>query len=310
MAESGSTKVAVSKSKVKLYTRRHRAPGSVQFDTDKVRTWVLPLLRRLEAGDYPTKAGKLIGLSRQHTKYYIDKLEECRLIHREKRSNVVFYELTSAGTRLLKSCEGLVFPAEMHRLDKCQVSFLIAREGVYPDRDFRRVEMVNWTALLGLELGVKVRHTSKSWLVHVPVIRGKTAAEVYGLAMNLSNRIAVALAKKYGVVLCEGKFVGGELAVEDPIAKLFGRYFTVRTKQRKIDHSWNEGELENMGKDAVIDYLQMPEKVKNIESKVDVLAFALDKLVVKLSEALGQLGDVEDPKWLAEGQKKLGDYVR
>ena len=267
MSESGSTKVAVSKSKVKLYTRRHRAPGSVQFDTDKVRTWVLPLLRRLEAGDYPTKAGKLIGLSRQHTKYYIDKLEECRLIHREKRSNVVFYELTSAGTRLLKSCEGLVFPAEMHRLDKCQVSFLIAREGVYPDRAFRKVEMVNWTALLGLELGVKVRHTSKSWLVHVPVIRGKTAAEVYGLAMNLSNRIAVALAKKYGVVLCEGKFVGGELAVEDPIAKMFGRYFTVRTKQRKIDHSWNEGNWRTWGRMQLLIICRCRRKLKTLRVK-------------------------------------------
>jgi len=69
--------------------------------------------------------------------------------------------------------------------------------------------MQNWTALLGLEQGVRVRHTSKSWIVHVSVIRGKNAAEIYGLAMNLSNRIAVALAKKYGVVLAEGVFVGG-----------------------------------------------------------------------------------------------------
>ena len=88
--------------------------------------------------------------------------------------------------------------------------------------------MQNWTALLGLEQGVKVRHTSKSWIIHVPVIRGKNPAEVYGLAMNLSNRIAVALAKKYGVVFAEGSFCGGEMAVEDPIAKLFGRYFSVR----------------------------------------------------------------------------------
>jgi DNA-binding transcriptional ArsR family regulator len=234
------------------------------------------------------------------------KLEECGLVHREKRSNVVFYELTDAGTNLLKSCEGRVFPGELHRLDKCQVSFLIAREGVYPERNFRKVEMVNWTALLGLELGVKVRHTSKSWIVHVPVIRGRNPAEVYGLAMNLANRVAVALARKYGVVLCEGKFVGGEMAVVDPIAKMFGRYFTVRTKQRKIDHSLGEGELENMGKDAVIDYLQMPEKVKKIESAVERLAYN----VVKLTEALGGLSDLEDPKRLAEGQRRLGDYVR
>jgi hypothetical protein len=160
-----------------------------------------------------------------------------------------------------------------------------------------------------LELGVKVRHTTKSWIVHIPVIRAKTPAEVYGLAMNLANRIAVSLGKKYGVVLCEGKFVGGELAVEDPVAKLFGRFFTVRTKQRKVDHSWNEGELENMGKDAVIDYLRMPEKVKKIDEKVDSLTFYVERLTSKLTEVLGGIADLEDPKRVAEGQKRLGEYV-
>ena len=65
---------------------------------------------------------------------------------------------------------------------------------------------------LGIEQGIKVRHTSKSWIVHVPVIRGKSPAEVYGLAMNLANRVAVALGKKYGVVLRGGicwRRVGG-----------------------------------------------------------------------------------------------------
>ena len=149
---SRSTKVAASKYKI-------------QFDTEKVRTWVLPLLRRIDVGDYPAKAAKIIGLSPQHAWYYIRKLEECGLIYREKRSNVVFYELTDAGKTLLRSCEGRVFPGELHRLDKCQVAFGVVQEGLYPERDFKRVEMVNWTALLGLELGVKVRHTS-SWRMY------------------------------------------------------------------------------------------------------------------------------------------------
>ena len=263
-------------------------------------------MRRIEAGDYPTKAGRLVGLSRQHTQYYIKKLQEAGLIYREKRSNVVFYELTERGTTLLKSCEGKVFPGEMQRLDKCQVSFAILKEGLYPDRDFKRVEMVNWTALLGLESGVKVRHTPRSWIVHVPVIRGKNVAEVYGLAMNLAIRVAEGLAKKYGVVLSQGDFVAGELAMEDPVATFFGRFFTVRTKERKVDHSWNVGELEHLSKDAVQDYLQMPQKIKDIESTMGLLAQNINKL----AEAMGGgLGDLEDPKRLAEGQRKLGEYT-
>ncbi len=286
-------------------TKNASGKYKVQFNTEKVRTWVLPLLRRIEAGDYPAKAGKLVGLSRQHTQYYIKKLEEAGLIYRDKRSNVVFYELTTRGTNLLKSCEGRVYPGELQRLDKCQVSFKILREGLYPDRDFKKVEMVNWTALLGLESGVKVRHTSKSWIIHVPVIRGKNPAEVYGLAMNLATQVAIGLAKKYGVVLGQGEFIGGELAVEDPVAQFFGRFFTVRTKDCKIDHSWNEGELEHLTKDAVQDYLQMPKRVKDIENTLGVLAQSINKL----TEALAGFVDPQDPKHIIEGQKRLGEYT-
>ena len=301
MVESKSTKVGAENVQSSIV---HQANGSVQFDSDKVRSWVLPLMRRIEAGDYPARAAKILGLSRSHVQYYLKKLEECRLVYQEKRSNVSFWALTNEGSNLLKSCEGRVFPGELHRLDKCQVAFKILSEGRYPNGQFKAVEMQNWTALLGLEQGVKVRHTSKSWIVHVPVIRGKNPAEVYGLAMNLSNRIAVALAKKYGVVLAEGVFVGGEMAVEDPIAKLFGRYFSVRAGRRKIDHSWGEGELENIGKDAAIDYMQMPEKVKRIDKKVDRLEIKFGQLI----EALGRI-DETDPKKLAEGQRKIGEYT-
>lgn len=308
-SHSGSTKAAPEKYKVQLNTGRR---GSVQFDSDKVRTWVLPLMKRIEAGDYPAQAGKILGLSRSHVKYYIDKLVEAGLIFQSKRSSATFYELTIEGSNLLKSCEGRVFPGELHRLDKGQVSFLILREGRYPgcddsDRPFKAVEMRNWQALLGVEQGIKVRHTSKSWIVHIPVVRGKHPAEVYGLAMNLANRVAVALAKKYGVVLAEGKFVGGEMAVEDPVAKLFGRYFSVRSNHRKIDHSWGEGELENIGRDAAIDYMQMPEKVKKIDKKVDRIEARLERIF----EALGNFADIEaEPASAAEGQRRMGEYLR
>jgi hypothetical protein len=96
------------------------------------------------------------------------------------------------------------------------------------------------------------------------------------------------------------------MAVEDPIAKLFGRYFSVRAGRRKIDHSWGEGELENIGKDAAIDYMQMPEKVKSINKKVDRLEIKFERLI----EALGQVDNFEaDPIRLAEGQRKLGEYT-
>jgi len=120
----------------------------VKFDTSTVRRWVLPLLLRIDVGDYPTKAGRIVGLSRQHTWYYVRKLEECGLIRREKRSNVVFYELTAESKRLLVLCEGWVFPARLYRFDKCQVAYEIIAAGLVPE-NFKKVEMTNWTALRG-----------------------------------------------------------------------------------------------------------------------------------------------------------------
>jgi hypothetical protein len=159
---------------------------------------------------------------------------------------------------------------------------------------------------LGLEQGVKVRKTTRSWIVHVEVIRGRDPAEVYGLAMNLANRVAASLKSKYGCVLAEGKFVAGELAVEDPVASLFGRYFTVSTPKRKIDHSWNVGELEHLQKDSVIEYLQMPERVKSLEAHVERLAFNIDKLSVVLQKLLPVEEELGPPK----DQRSLDGYVR
>jgi hypothetical protein len=166
--------------------------------------------------------------------------------------------------------------------------------------------MVNWTALLGLEQGVYVRHTTRSWIVHVEVVRGKDPGEVYGLALNLANRVADSLRIKYGCVLAQGKFVAGELAVEDPVANLFGRYFTVRTSKRKIDHSWNVGELEHLQKDAVIEYLQMPERVKRLEGQVEAVNANLGELLGVLRK-LVNLESMGEP--VPEGQRSLQTYV-
>jgi len=252
---------------------------------------------RIAAGDYPTKAGRIIGLSRQHTWYYVRKLEQCKLVRREKRSNVLFYELTPESKNLLTLCEGSVFPARLYRFDKCQVAYEIIAAGLVPE-NYRKVEMTNWTALLGTELGVKVRKTTRSWIVHVEVIRGRNPVEVTNLALNLAERVHSALCSKYGCVLGEGKIVAGEMAVEDPVASLFGRYFTVRTDNRKIDNSWSVGELEHLQRDAVIEYLHMPERVRNVEFQLGALRSDLSRL----TDAMNRLFDPEGQRGFEAGK--------
>ena len=61
--------------------------------------------------------------------------------------------------------------------------------------------------------------------------------------------------------------------------------------------------IEHLQKDAVIEYLQMPERVKNVEVQVGELRGYL----LKLTEALGRLCNLDDdgqpPVFTGEGGK-------
>jgi DNA-binding MarR family transcriptional regulator len=281
--------------------------SKVKFDFSTVRSRVIPILKRVEVEDYPAKIGRIYGWSRQHVTYYLKKLEKCGLVKRQVRSRAVFYELTERGKTFLASCEDMVFGSGVYRLDRCQVRFGIVAEGCLPG-DFRRVEMVNWTALLGLELGVHVRHTSRSWIVHVETLYGKHPGELFVLAKNLGDRVAKSLMLKYGCRLTEGEISPGyELKVDDPVAKLLARYFCVSTPERKIDHSpgWDQGELENLSRDAAVEYLLMPERVKKLEGQVQALHVDLEEL----TGALKRIFSLESSEGVGPDQRRLPDYV-
>jgi hypothetical protein len=214
------------------------------------------------------------------------KLQKAGLIRRKVRSKAVFYELTERGKNFLVSCEGVVFGSGVYRLHKCQVRYGIVAEGLLPT-DFRRVEMTNWTALLGLEQGVHVRRTSRSWIVHVETLYGRHPGELFTLAKNLADRVARSLMQKYGCRLTEGEVCRGyELAVDDPVAQLLSRYFTVATGKRKMDHSpgEDEGEIDHLSRDAAVEYLLMPERVKALEGKVEALYGQVESIATDVQQ--------------------------
>ncbi len=249
---------------------------------------------------YPAKIGRARGWSKQHVDYYVKKLEKAGLIRRLKRSNFVDYELTERGQNFLISCEGVLFSSGVFRLHRCFFKFPVLREGVYPLGDFKRVEMQNWTALLGLEQGVKVRHTTTSWIVHVETLYGRSPGELVTTAKNLADRVAKGLSSKYGCVLGEGAInKRHELGIDDPVANLLNRYFTVSTPKRVIDDSpgEDEGELDHLGRDAAVEYLLMPERVKKLEGQVGNVLIDLEKIsgsMAKLEKLGCDLGKVAD----------------
>ena len=190
------------------------------------------------------------------------------------------YELTEKGQNFLVSCDGVLFSSGVFRLHRCFFKFPVLHEGVYPLGDFRRIAMQNWTALLGLVQGVKVRHTTTSWIVHVETLHGRSPGELVTLAKNLADRAAKGLSNRYGCVLDGGQInKRHELGIYDPVANLLNRYFTVSTPKRVIDDSpgEDEGDLDHLGRDATVEYLLMPERVKKLEGQMGNVLFDLEK---------------------------------
>jgi len=273
-----------------------RLKSKVKFDFRTVRTRVIPILKRVEVGDYPAKIGRVYGWSKQHVSYYLKKLQKAGLVRRVKRSSAVFYELTEKGKDFLVRCEGVVFGSGVWRLHKVQMRYRIVSEGLLP-KDFRRVEMVDWTALLGLECGVRVRHTPRSWIVHVEALYGRHPGELFTLAKNVADRVARSLMLKYGCKLAEGEICKGyQYGIDDPVARLLSRYFTVATGKREIDHSLgeDEGELDHFSRDAAIEYLLMPERVKALEGKLEALHGDVQELVSVLKQLTQPAGPPEE----------------
>jgi DNA-binding MarR family transcriptional regulator len=271
----------------------------------------------VQVGDYPAKIGRTHGCSKQHVSYYLNKLEKAGLVCRKKRSSAVFFELTLRGQNFLGSCEGILFGSGVFRLEKVQYRYPILAEGLLPS-DFRRIEMQNWTALLGLEQGVKVRHTSRSWIVHVETLYGRSPGELFTLSKNLADRVAKNLMVKYGCRLADGEICKGhEVAIDDPVAQLLSRYFTVSVPGKcHMDHSPGEleGEIDFEQRDMAVEYLLMPERIKKLEGQLTALNCDLERIsscLEKLTTVLGKLCEDQAEGDAGNRAKSLGgiEYV-
>ncbi len=119
---------------------------------------------------------------------------------------------------------------------------------------------------------------------------------------------------KYGCVLGDGKInKRHELGVDDPVANLLNRYFTVSTPKRVIDDSpgEDEGELDHLGRDAAVEYLLMPERVKKLEGQFDNVLCDLERIsgsLVKLEKMgcdLGRVADILGKLLVSEGAQDV-----
>ena len=77
----------------------------VKMNFKTVRTRLLPILKYLEAGNYPAKIARMLGFSKPQVAYYVRKLEQVGFVRRQRRSN-------------MNACEALVQPESLKYSDQ------------------------------------------------------------------------------------------------------------------------------------------------------------------------------------------------
>jgi len=122
---------------------------------------------------------------------------------------------------------------------------------------------MNWSALIGSELGLMVEQTTKHILVYCDAVMGRDPSDLLLLAKDKTDRVAAHLRLKYGARLGEGRLARKvHFGVYDPLAALVSRYWQVSDDVAKVDESEGFGEIDWLSAEAAKDYLLMPQNVK------------------------------------------------
>lgn len=183
-------------------------------------------------------------MSKPHVAYYTKVLEQTGFIRREKRSNVVSYEVTAKGKDFLDNTESVLVGSKIWRLHNAKYRYGLLHDGVWT-AEWRKVEMTNWTALFGLEAGVGVQHTPSNVIINVDALYGENPVKLIDTARSIADRTAKTLMLKYKCLLEEGTLCRRpDIAVDDPIAEFVSRYFEISIPESKINRIEGPGEID------------------------------------------------------------------
>jgi DNA-binding MarR family transcriptional regulator len=283
-------------SEFKKQSKKNISPKlKVKLNFKSVRSNIIPILKLLAAGRYSAEIARMLKMSKPHVAYYTKILEKTGFIRREKRSDIVCYEVTVKGKEFLDRSEGVLVGSKIWRLHNAKYRYGLLHDGAWPS-EWRKVEMTNWTALLGLEAGVRVQHTPSSIIISVDALYGENPVTLVDAARSIADRTAKTLMLKYKCLLAEGSICRKpHIAIEDSVAEFVSRYFEISTSESKIDRSEGLGEIDFFGVKNAVDYLRLPERVTEMADKLEVMSCDMTEIKATLEQLIGILGkDIEE----------------
>ena len=122
--------------------------------------------------------------------------------------------------------------------------------------DWRKVELQNWSQVIGREAGLTVRRNPDSVEIFYDMIRGDDPHELMLMALQEANHLAEHLEQKFmmrlGIPQLSRK---PHYVVQDTVARIVGRVMEFSDDIGKLDESEGEGELDLYDPNFVKDYL-------------------------------------------------------
>ena len=243
--------------------------------TSKVRN----ILKLLDAGNYPAKIARILGLSRPLVHYYIRKLVKRGYLTKIE-GKPTFYELTVNGKKFLDKIESSLF-SRVVRLHNVVVKYpVIMKPKIVID--WRRVELQNWGQLIGSELGCTVRKNPRSVEVFPDVVEGDNPYELLLRAVDQANRVASSLEEKFQMRLGRPSLSRKpHFAVYDPVVGKLAKFMQFSDDVGKLDESEGYGEIDfydpNFAKNYLLTFTTLPRRVDAIGKQVASLEASLTK---------------------------------
>ena len=135
----------------------------------------------LDAGNYPSRVARILGFSPQLMHYHIKKWLKMGWIRLDVMTpNMTSYKLAPSVKKSLTGGEGLSFKGV--RLHAYSLKFPVLN-GPGSSVDWNRVQLANWTRLVGCECGLTVEKTTKHVIVHADEILSEDPNEATLLAI-------------------------------------------------------------------------------------------------------------------------------
>ncbi|MHC1589903.1 MAG: hypothetical protein ACXQTQ_02960 [Candidatus Hecatellaceae archaeon] len=219
----------------------------------------------LDAGNYPSRVARVLGVSPQLLHYHIKKWVKMGWLKLDvKTPNVTLYRLCGSVKNFLTG--GEVSPYKGVRLHAYSLKFPIVEEPKV-SVDWNRVKLCNWTRLVGCEAGLIVEKTTRHVIIHADEVFSEDPNEATLLAILECLRLARILEEKFQMKLGAPKLLRKpHYGVYDPVANWFSKFMELSDDVGKIDRSEGVGEIEFYNAELAKEYLVMPLRMLGLQN--------------------------------------------